>query len=92
MPEKIAPPSWGSARVLIVDDDALARTALANALGTRHDVEFFDVAVSPGDNKTLTHSLSTVVISPDGKIFRWYPNNEWPPAAVVDDIRHAAAQ
>jgi two-component system LytT family response regulator len=49
MPEKIAPPSWGSARVLIVDDDALARTALANALGARHDVEFFDVAVTGGE-------------------------------------------
>jgi two-component system, LytTR family, response regulator len=44
MPEKVAPPSWGSARVLIVDDDALARTALANTLGSRSDVEFFDVA------------------------------------------------
>jgi two-component system LytT family response regulator len=46
MPEKIASPSWGTARVLVVDDDALARTALANILGTRNDVEFFDVAES----------------------------------------------
>ncbi|MGD0306676.1 MAG: LytTR family DNA-binding domain-containing protein [Candidatus Acidiferrales bacterium] len=46
MPEKIAPPSWGTARVLIVDDDALARTALANVLGSRNDVEFFDTAES----------------------------------------------
>jgi protein SCO1 len=54
--------------------------------------EFFDVAVSNGDNKTLTHSLSTVVIAPDGKVFRWYPNNDWTPSTVVDDIRRAAAQ
>jgi protein SCO1 len=54
--------------------------------------DFFDVAVSAGENKTLTHSLSTVVIAPDGKIFRWYPNNEWTPSAAIDDIRHAAAQ
>ena len=54
--------------------------------------EFFDVAVSAGENKTLTHSLSTVVIGPDGKVFRWYPNNEWTPSAAMDDIRQAAAQ
>jgi two-component system, LytTR family, response regulator len=46
MHDKIAPPRWGSARVLVVDDDALARTALANVLGARADVEFFDVAES----------------------------------------------
>jgi protein SCO1/2 len=54
--------------------------------------QFFDVAVSPGSNNTLTHSLSTAVIAPDGKIFRWYPTNEWTPAAVVDDVKQAVAQ
>jgi protein SCO1 len=54
--------------------------------------QFFDVGVSPGSNNTLTHSLSTAVIAPDGKIFRWYPNNDWTPSAVVDDIKQAVAQ
>jgi|SRR5271163_228554 len=54
--------------------------------------QFFDVGVSPGSNNTLTHSLSTAVIAPDGKIFRWYPTNDWTPAAVVDDVKQAAAQ
>lgn len=54
--------------------------------------EFFDVGVSPGSNNTLTHSLSTAVIAPDGKIFRWYPNNDWIPSAVVDDVKQALAQ
>ena len=54
--------------------------------------QFFDVAVSPGSNNTLTHSLSTAVIAPDGKIFRWYPTNDWTPAAVVDDVKQAVAQ
>jgi protein SCO1/2 len=54
--------------------------------------EFFDVGVSSGSNNTLTHSLSTAVIAPDGKIFRWYPNNDWTPSAVVDDIKQAVAQ
>ena len=54
--------------------------------------QFFDVGVSPGSNNTLTHSLSTTIISPDGKIFRWYPSNDWTPSAAIDDIKQAVAQ
>jgi protein SCO1 len=54
--------------------------------------EFFDVGVSAGSNNTLTHSLSTAVIAPNGNIFRWYPSNEWTPSAVVEDVKHALAQ
>jgi protein SCO1/2 len=50
------------------------------------------VGVSAGSNNTLTHSLSTAVIAPDGTIFRWYPSNEWTPSAIVDDVKHALAQ
>ena len=54
--------------------------------------QFFDVGVSPGANSTLTHSLSTAIIGPGGKIFRWYPSNDWDPSAVVNDIKQAVAQ
>jgi protein SCO1/2 len=54
--------------------------------------EFFDVGVSSGSHNTLTHSLSTAVIAPDGTVFRWYPTNDWAPSAVVDDVKQAAAQ
>jgi protein SCO1 len=54
--------------------------------------EFFDVGVSSGSNNTLTHSLSTAVITPQGKVFRWYPNNDWTPSAVVDDVKQAIAE
>jgi protein SCO1/2 len=54
--------------------------------------QFFDVGVSPGKDSTLTHTLSTAVIAPDGKIFRWYANNDWTPASVIDDIKQAVAQ
>ena len=50
---------------------------------------FFDVGVSSGSDHTLTHSLSTAVIAPDGKIFRWYPNNDWAPSTVIDDVKQA---
>jgi protein SCO1/2 len=54
--------------------------------------QFFDVGVSPGANSTLTHSLSTAIIGPGGKIFRWYPSNDWDPSTVVNDIKQAVAQ
>jgi protein SCO1 len=53
--------------------------------------QFFDVGVTPGDNKSLTHSLSTVLIGKDGKIIEWYPTNEWKPEDVVATIRKNAA-
>ncbi len=49
--------------------------------------KFFDVGVTPEKDRTITHSLSTVVIGPDGKIFRWYPTNDWTPEQVLGDIK-----
>ena len=54
--------------------------------------QFFDVGVSAGGNNTLTHSLSTAIIAPSGKVFRWYPSNDWDPSTVVNDIKQAVAQ
>ena len=50
-------------------------------------IQFFNVGVTPGDNKSLTHSLSTVLIGKDGKIIAWYPDNDWKPEDVVATIR-----
>lgn len=52
--------------------------------------QYFDVGITPGSGKTLTHSLSTVLIGKDGKVIAWYPNNEWKPADVVAQIKQAA--
>lgn len=53
--------------------------------------QFFGVGITPGENQTLTHSLSTVVIGKDGKIAAWFPTNEWKPEEVVAVIKKAAA-
>ena len=53
--------------------------------------QFFNVGVTPGDSKTLTHSLSTVLIGKDGKIIDWYPTNDWKPADVLAEIKKSAA-
>jgi Uncharacterized protein SCO1/SenC/PrrC, involved in biogenesis of respiratory and photosynthetic systems len=52
--------------------------------------QFFGVGVTPGENKTLNHSLSTAVIGRDGKIAAWYPTNEWTPSDVVAAVKQAA--
>ena len=38
------------------------------------------------DGGLITHSLSTAVISPDGKIFRWYHGSEWQASDLLSDI------
>jgi len=52
--------------------------------------EYFDVGIMPGENKSLTHSLSTVLIGKDGKVIAWYPTNDWQPSAMLDAVKAAA--
>jgi protein SCO1/2 len=37
----------------------------------------------------ITHSLSTAVISPDGKIFKWYHGADWQAADLLQDLAAA---
>jgi protein SCO1/2 len=53
--------------------------------------QFFNVGVTPGDNASLTHSLSTVLIGKDGKVIAWYPTNDWDPKDVLAQIKKSAA-
>ncbi len=53
--------------------------------------QFFDVGVTGTDPSTLTHSLSTVLIGPDGKVLAWYPTNTWQPADLVRQVETSAA-
>jgi len=42
-------------------------------------------------NGQIVHSLSTSLISPDGKIVRWFHDNDWQPADLVADASKALA-
>jgi len=53
--------------------------------------EFFSLGVTPGENGTLQHSLSTLVIGKDGRVVAFYPTNDWTVGEVVAEIRKAAA-
>lgn len=54
-------------------------------------LNFFLVGVTPEKDKTLTHSLSTLVITPDGKIYKWYPTNDWTPEQIFTDVKELVA-
>ena len=46
------------------------------------------------DGGLITHSLSTAVVSPDGKIYRWYHGADWQASELLQDIatvRHPAS-
>jgi protein SCO1 len=49
---------------------------------------FFALSYSEAGG-TLTHSLSTAVIGPDGKIFKWYHGNDWTAADLLKDATDA---
>jgi protein SCO1 len=40
----------------------------------------------------IVHSLSTTVIAPDGKVFKWYSDNDWKPGDLIADAAQAAQQ
>lgn len=62
------------------------------AAPTKADVDklalYFDLGLTPGPDTTITHSLSTTLIGPDGKVQQFYPGNEWTPDQVLTDLRH----
>jgi len=46
--------------------------------------------VTPGENGTLQHSMSTLVIGKDGKVAAFYPTKDWTTAEVEEQIRKVA--
>jgi protein SCO1 len=54
--------------------------------------QYFDVGITYGANDSITHTLSTTLIGPDGKVVQFYPGNEWTPQQVAADITRLAAK
>jgi protein SCO1/2 len=53
--------------------------------------KFFNLGMTNEADSTITHSLSTTLIGPDGKVVRFYPGNEWTAEQVIGDVRQLAA-
>ena len=47
---------------------------------------YFDVGLTNEENGTITHTLSTTLIGPDGKVVRFYPGNDWTPGQLLADV------
>lgn len=55
-------------------------------------LQWFDVGVTSSSGKVVSHSVSTAVIGPDGKICAWYPTNTWTPQQALKDIQQILAK
>ncbi len=76
-------------------------------VGTRTDFQHWSFALAPAkelkdiagafglyykvEGDQIFHSMSTAVISPDGKIYKWYHGNAWEPADVLNDVKSLLA-
>jgi protein SCO1/2 len=49
--------------------------------------QFFDLGMTTEADTTITHTLSTTLIGPDGKVVRFYPGNEWTADQITADVR-----
>jgi protein SCO1/2 len=50
---------------------------------------YFDVGFSAGPEESITHTLSTTLIGPDGKVVKFYPGNDWTVEQVLADVKQA---
>ncbi len=53
--------------------------------------KFFDLGMTNAPDGSITHTLSTTLIGPDGKVARFYPGNEWTAEQVLADVKQLAA-
>jgi protein SCO1/2 len=52
--------------------------------------KFFDLGMTAGADSMITHTLSTTLIGPDGKVVRFYQGNEWTPEQLLADVKQLA--
>jgi protein SCO1/2 len=46
---------------------------------------FFGLEYQP-EQAQIVHSLSTTLIGPDGRVEKWYPDNDWTPTDAAQAI------
>ncbi len=49
--------------------------------------KFFDIGITSAADGSITHTLSTTLIGPDGKVVRFYPGNEWTVEDVMTELK-----
>jgi protein SCO1/2 len=51
--------------------------------------KFFDLGMTNDPDGTITHTLSTTLIGPDGKVVRFYSGSDWMPEQLVADVKQS---
>ena len=59
----------------------------APSADTLPTVEHYFNLGATGSGASLTHSLSTVLVAPNGRVAAWYPGSEWSPEEVVTKMK-----
>ena len=54
--------------------------------------QYFDVGITRAADQSITHTLSTTLIGPDGKVIRFYPGNTWTPEQILADVHRSGDQ
>jgi hypothetical protein len=54
------------------------------------DFAHYFALTSKEEGGLITHSLSTAVISPNGKILKWYHGADWQASDLLQDIAAAS--
>ena len=69
--------------------DAFAHIGFAvpDAPVLKQMAQYFDVGITTGPDDAITHTLSTTLIGPDGKVVKFYPGDEWTPQQLEADVR-----
>ena len=80
--------AYGSKYVLQRDAHAFDHWEFASApeAQMKEIASFFGFGYQKESGEIL-HGLSTTILSPDGKIYKWYYGNEWTPQDVLKDLR-----
>jgi protein SCO1/2 len=61
--------------------------AVPDAPVLKQMAQYFDVGITTGPDDAITHTLSTTLIGPDGKVVQFYPGDEWTPQQLEADVR-----
>ncbi len=60
--------------------------AVAGKTRLKPMAEWFDVGLTNAPDGTISHTLSTTLIGPDGKVVQFYNGNDWTPEQVLSDL------
>ena len=53
--------------------------------------KFFDLGITSNADSTITHTLSTTVIGPNGRVVHFYPGNDWTVYDLMTDLQGMVA-